>query len=61
MVKYVEIKQHFTGKQWIKDEIKGKFKNTLKQVNMKTQHIKTYEVGFPGSSVVKNRCANTGD
>ena len=54
MVKYVEIKQHFTGKQWIKDEIKGKFKNTLKQVNMKTQHIKTYEVGFPGSSVVKN-------
>ena len=46
MVKYVEIKQYIPGNQWIKDEIKGKLKNILKQVNMKTQHIKTYEVGF---------------
>ena len=36
MVKYVEIKQHIPGKQWVKDEIKGKFKSILKQVNMKT-------------------------
>ena len=61
MVKYVEIKQHIPGNQWIKDKIKGKFKNILKQVSMKTQHIKTYEVGFPGSSVVKNQCASAGD
>ena len=61
MVNYVEIKHLVPGNQWVKDEIKGKFKIILKQVNMKTQHIKTYEVGFPGGSVVKNRCANTGD
>ena len=61
MVNYVAIKHLVPGNQWVKGEIKGKFKNILKQVNMKTQHIKTYEVGFPGGSVVKNRCANTGD
>ena len=61
MVKYVEIKHHVPGNQWVKDEIKGKFKNILKQGNMKTQLIKTYKVGFPGGSVVKSRRANTGD
>ena len=32
MVNYVEIKHLVPGNQWVKDEIKGKFKIILKQV-----------------------------
>ena len=48
----METKEDATKKnQWVNEEIKGKFKNTSRQMTMKTQPFKIY--GVPQKQFLK--------
>ena len=53
-----KLNNELLNNQWIREEIKRKIKNTLKQMKMETQHIKTNEMQQHSSKrdVYSNKC-----